>query len=35
VIERPEPDAVAARLHALGERATASEEIVNAARSAA
>jgi putative ABC transport system ATP-binding protein len=35
VIERPEPDAVAARLHALGERATAPEEIMNAARSMA
>ena len=35
VIERPEPDAVAARLHALGERATAVPEPVNAARSMA
>jgi putative ABC transport system ATP-binding protein len=32
VIERPEPDAVAARLHALGERATALDELVSAAR---
>jgi putative ABC transport system ATP-binding protein len=35
VIERPEPAAVAARLHALGERATAPEEIMNVARSTA
>jgi len=33
VIERPEPDAVAARLHALGERATAPQETMNASRS--
>jgi putative ABC transport system ATP-binding protein len=33
VIERPEPDAVAARLHALGERATAPDETMNVARS--
>jgi putative ABC transport system ATP-binding protein len=35
VIARPEPDGVAARLHALGERATAPDGIMNAARSAA
>jgi putative ABC transport system ATP-binding protein len=35
VIERPAPDAVAARLHALGERATAPDEIRNVAWSAA
>jgi putative ABC transport system ATP-binding protein len=35
VIERPEPDAVAARLDALGERATTSDGIMNVARSAA
>jgi len=35
VIERPEPEDVAARLHALGERATALDEMVNAARSMA
>jgi len=35
VIEGPEPDAVAARLHALGERATAPDGIMNMARSAA
>jgi putative ABC transport system ATP-binding protein len=35
VAERPEPDAVAAQLHALGERATAPEEIMNSARSMA
>jgi putative ABC transport system ATP-binding protein len=34
VIERPEPDAVAARLHALGERAAAPEKIMNLDRSA-
>jgi putative ABC transport system ATP-binding protein len=32
VIEQPGPDAVAARLHALGERASAPEGIMNAAR---
>jgi putative ABC transport system ATP-binding protein len=35
VIERPEPDAVAVRLHALGERATAPQETMNASRSKA
>jgi putative ABC transport system ATP-binding protein len=35
VIARPEPEDVAARLHALGERATAPEETVNADWSAA
>jgi len=35
VIERPEPDVVAARLHALGERATASQETMNVDWSAA
>ena len=35
VIERPEPGAVAARLDALGERATAPDGIMNVARSAA
>ena len=35
VIERPEPDVVAARLHALGERAIALDELVDAARSMA
>jgi putative ABC transport system ATP-binding protein len=35
VIERPEPEGVAARLHALGERATTPEEIMNVARSMA
>jgi putative ABC transport system ATP-binding protein len=35
VIERPEPDAVAARLNALGERAAAPQELVNASRSMA
>jgi putative ABC transport system ATP-binding protein len=36
VIERPEPEAVAARLHALGERASAlEEEIMNVTRSMA
>jgi putative ABC transport system ATP-binding protein len=35
VIERPEPGAVAARLHALGERATAPQETMSAARSMA
>ncbi len=34
VVERPGPDAVAARLHALGERTIAPEEIINVARSA-
>ena len=34
VIERPEPHAVAARLHALGERAAAPEETMNVTRSA-
>ena len=35
VIERPEPGAVAARLDALGERATTPDGIMNVARSAA
>ena len=35
VIERPEPEGVAARLYALGERATAPEETVSADWSAA
>jgi putative ABC transport system ATP-binding protein len=35
VIERPEPEGVAARLHALGERATAPDGIMNVARSMA
>jgi putative ABC transport system ATP-binding protein len=35
IIERPEPDAVAARLDALGERATAPDETMNVARSMA
>jgi len=35
VIERPQPDAVAARLHALGERATAPQKTMNASPSMA
>ena len=35
VVERPEPGDVAARLHALGERGTATEETMNAAWSMA
>jgi putative ABC transport system ATP-binding protein len=35
IIERPEPEGVAARLYALGERATAPDAIMNVARSAA